>query len=130
MLATLSGTAANAADGQISGQISGKDAAYIDWAVRNCEVASTDKEHMLIERMTPKDRVVFSKQYESINLTALVETPAKQEAMCKDIRAWYGPDGSRIAGLLKWERSPSTTVENKPAPAAAEKKRGRKRSSQ
>ena len=108
--------------------LSGEDAAYIDWGVKNCEVTSTDKEHRQVEQATAKSRDTFMKQYMGKNLSDALASPSKQEAMCKDIKSWYGPQGSRIADLITW-RTAAAAAPDKAAATTATRK-GRHRSSQ
>jgi hypothetical protein len=114
--------------------LSGEDAAYIDWGVKNCGVISTDKEHFMVEQANAKGRDVFSnqylRQYQSKSLVEALASPSRQEAMCTDIKAWYGPQGSRILGLINWKREASTEVNAKPSSPPSETRKGRKRSGQ
>jgi hypothetical protein len=109
-------------------QLSGEDAAYIDWAVNNCEVKSTDKEHVMVDQANAKDSATFLRKYQSKNLTDAQSSPAKQSSMCADIKAWYGPYGSRFADLIKWESGGTSKTSDAPQNTASH--RGRRRSSQ
>ena len=110
--------------------LSGEDAAYIDWSVNNCAAKSTDKEHALVDLANAKDAAGFLRKYQSTNLGDALSTPSKRDAMCADIKGWYGPGGSRFPDLIKWEGTAAATpASNKPAPATTERK-GRRRSSQ
>jgi hypothetical protein len=112
------------------GRLTGKDAAYVDWAAKNCGLKSTDREHAMVDQADARDRDGFLRQYleqyQSKGLADALTTPSKQEAMCKDIRACYGPLGTRIGDLLTRERS--TAPPDRAATAA--KKGGRRRSQQ
>ena len=108
-------------------QLSGEDAAYIDWAVNNCEVKSTDKEHAMVDQANAKDADAFLRKYQSKNLSDAQSSPAKQASMCSDIKAWYGPYGSRFADLIKWESGGTSSTSSTPQSTAS--RRGRKRSS-
>jgi hypothetical protein len=114
--------------------LSGEDAAYIDWGAKNCGVASTAKEHAMVDQANAKDRDAFLRQYQSKSeskaLTDALATPNKQEAMCTDIKAWYGPLGTRIVDLIRWERAASATADKPAAPAKGDRKGGRRRSGQ
>jgi hypothetical protein len=107
-------------------QLSGEDAAYIDWAVNNCGVKSTDKEHAMVDEANAKDAATFLRKYQSKNLSDAQSSPAKQSSMCADIKAWYGPFGSRFADLIKWESVGSSSTSDTPQSTAS--RRGRKRS--
>ena len=107
-------------------QLSGEDAAYIDWAVNNCGVKSTDKEHAMVDEANAKDAATFLRKYQSKNLSDAQSSPAKQSSMCADIKAWYGPFGSRFADLIKWESGGSSSTPDTPQSTAS--RRGRKRS--
>jgi len=67
--------------------LSGEDAAYIDWAVNNCGVKSTDKEHAMVDQANAKDAATFLRKYQSMNLSDAQSSPAKQSSMCGDIKA-------------------------------------------
>jgi hypothetical protein len=88
----------------------------------------------MVDQANAKDRDAFLRQYQSKSeskaLTDALATPNKQEAMCTDIKAWYGPLGTRIADLIKWERAASATADKPAAPAKGDRKGGRRRSSQ
>ena len=94
----------------------GRDAAYIDWGVKNCGAVSTDKEHAMAEKANAKNGSAFIEQYqgESIKLAAASGAPRQQENICADIKEWYGSFGSRIADLLRWsqEKTDSTKKES------------------
>jgi hypothetical protein len=110
-------------------RMSGVDAAYIDWSVKNCGVTSTVKEHMMVEQANAKDPETFIGQYasesQSKRLTDALTTPSKREAECADIKARYGPLGTRITDLIKWERA--ATFADKPAGATKSGGTGRRR---
>jgi hypothetical protein len=108
-------------------QLSGEDAAYIDWAVNNCGVKSTDKEHALVDQANAKDADLFLRKYQSKDLRDAQSSPAKQSSMCADIKAWYGPLGSRFVDLIKWESGGAASTPDTPQTTAS--RRGRKRSS-
>ena len=113
--------------------LTGKDAAHIDWGVKNCGVTSTDKEHTMVEQANAKGRDQFVAQWttESNKLVDAASTSNKQDAMCGDIKGWYGPQGSRIAGLISWksDAAPSTTKAKSTGQDSTSRK-GRKRSGQ
>ena len=85
--------------------LSGEDAAYIDWSVNNCATKSTDKEHALVDQANAKDAAGFLRKYQSTNLGDALSTPSKRDAMCADIKGWYGPGGSRFPDLMGRYRS-------------------------
>ena len=109
--------------------LSGEDAAYIDWSVNNCGTKSTDKEHAMVDQANAKDAAGFLRQYMGKDLSDALATPSKQAAMCADIKGWYGPSGSRIPGLIKWENTAAASSD-KPAATTATGGKGRRRSSQ
>jgi hypothetical protein len=113
---------------------SGDEAAYVDWSVRNCDVASTDKEHRLVDEANAKDAAGFLRKYESKfrakDLSGALEAPSKQEHMCADIKGWFGPLGSRIPDLIKWEGTSTAGTSDKPAASTATGRKGRRRSAQ
>ncbi len=108
--------------------LSGEDAAYIDWGVNNCGVKSTDKEHAMVDQANAKDSAAFLRKYQVTNLGDALASPSKQAALCADIKAWYGPYGSRFADLIRSENSPAASASDKGA-AAATGRKGRRRSS-
>ena len=105
-LAALSCALAAAATAAAETGLTGKDAAHIDWSVKNCQATSTDKEHKLVDLANAKGRDQFIAQWtaESNKLTAAAGTPSRRDSLCSDIKGWYGPVGSRIAGLITWKR--------------------------
>jgi len=133
LVIALFGSATAALPALADNGLTGKDAAYIDWGAKNCGVTSTDKEHAMVDQANAKDRDGFLRQYlqeyQNKNLADALATPNKQEAMCKDIKTWYGPLGTRIGDLLKWEHTASTP-DKTPGANTASKKGGRRRSSQ
>jgi hypothetical protein len=125
----LLGAMAAAGASRADGSLSGRDAAYIDWGVKNCAMTSTANEHVLVEQANGKGREAFSDQYmreyQGRSLTEALTTPAKQEAMCADIKAWYGPQGSRIAELVTWGgATPADAVPDKAAGAKSANRKG------
>jgi hypothetical protein len=99
----------------LAGDFTGRDAAYIDWGVKNCGAVSTDKERAMAEKANAKNGNAFIEQYqdESNKLTAASGTPRKQETVCADIKEWYGSFGSRIADLLRWSQEKTEPESNK-----------------
>ena len=93
----------------------GRDAAYIDWGVKNCGAVSTDKEHALAEKANAKNGNAFIEQYqdESNKLAAASDAPRKQENICADIKEWYGSYGSHFADLLRWSQEPRSEGDGK-----------------
>ena len=83
----------------------------------------------MVDQANAKDAAGFLRKYQGTNLGDALSTPSKQAAVCADIKAWYGPGGSRIADLIKWEGAAATPASDKPAPTMTERK-GRRRSSQ
>jgi hypothetical protein len=107
---------------------SGRDAAYIDWGVKNCGAVSTDKEHTIAEKANAKSGNAFIEQYqdESNKLAAAASTPRKQENMCADIKEWYGSFGSRTADLLRWSpEAHGSEGKTKSAGGGSGKRRGK-----
>jgi hypothetical protein len=109
--------------------LSGEDAAYIDWGANNCGVKSTDKEHAMVDQANAKDATGFLRKYQGKDLSDALSSPSKKEAMCADIKAWYGPAGSRIADLIKWDSAAAASASDKPA-AATPGRKGRRKTSQ
>jgi hypothetical protein len=109
--------------------LSGEDAAYIDWSVNNCETKSTDREHAMVDQANAKDSAGFIRKYQGTSLSEATSTPSKKEAMCADIKGWYGPAGSRIPGLITWQNAGAATPD-KSAAATTPGRKGKRRSSQ
>jgi hypothetical protein len=115
-------------------KFSGEAAAYIDWSASNCGMASTDKAHRLVDEANAKDAAGFLRAYEARfkakELGAALATPSKQEHMCADIKAWFGPLGSRIPDLVKWQGPNNTAAAEKPAPPTGKGHKGRRHPTQ
>lgn len=105
--------------------LTGEDAAYIDWSVNNCGTKSTDKEHAMVDQANAKDKAGFLRKYMATDVGGALDTPNKQVAMCADIKAWYGPSGSRFVGLITWGSAAAASVPDRPAATAG---KGRRRS--
>jgi hypothetical protein len=104
--------------------LTGEDAAYIDWGVNNCGVKSTDKEHAMVDKANAKDAAGFLRTYQSKDLSDARSSPSKQEAMCSDIKTWYGPFGSRFAAsssetTRRPQQLPTSPRLRQPLPAKA-----------
>ena len=110
--------------------LSGEDAAFIDWGVNNCGAISTDKEHAMVDQANTKDSAGFLRQYMGKDLSGALSTPNKQASMCADIKDWYGPLGSRIPGLLTWERTVAPATDKAAKSPATTGGKGRRRSTQ
>ncbi|MDX2205472.1 MAG: hypothetical protein NW223_22170 [Hyphomicrobiaceae bacterium] len=82
----------------------GETAALIDWAVKTCELRSSARTRELVEQAKAKAQARFSEQYmKGFSSKLLAEANASRKAeqkLCEQLTAWYGPAGSRIAGLL------------------------------
>jgi hypothetical protein len=113
-------------------KFTGSTAAYMDWASGHCGGKSTDKEHRLADGANDTGGAPYLKAYaqDRTKLEAIT-TPAAVDDMCANIKAWYGPDGTRIAGLVEWAKAgKSETVGTKSSadtPAKSGKGGGRKR---
>ena len=108
-----------------------EDAAYIDWSWKNCETASTQKEHDLADQATAKDRSKFHEQYQkALEKLAAQQRPASEvERLCKNIFGMYGPSASVIPDLIyvKGETPPAPTPAAATTPTETPTKHGRKR---
>ena len=113
----------------------GEDAAYIDWAFKNCQIASTDKERGLASQASAKSGDVFAKAYEAQyrKLADGAGAATARQATCESIVGWYGPLGSRITELViqKVEKPADTGASagsnrppDRPAPARGSAQRG------
>ena len=94
----------------------GEDAAYIDWAFTNCKIVSTQKERGLASQASSTGGETFVKAYER-QFHKLAETSSSataRTAACDQVKAWYGPLGSRIPALLD-----ATVEKADPVPADA-----------
>lgn len=102
--------------------LTGKDAAYIDWAARNCAMKSTPKEHGLIDAARAKGAAAFEKQYmqqaEDKQLAAAASSAGRIKSTCEDITSWYGRSGSRIEGLIQPIAEPTAPAPSSPAASA------------
>jgi hypothetical protein len=114
-------------------QLTGADGAYLDWGVKNCGLQSTVKEHDLVAQANARDSGAFLKGYNqksaSKELGDALAVPARTADMCSDIKTWYGPSGSRIAGLVTWKDAPAAAAApaKKAAAEGGKKGRGQKR---
>ena len=82
---------------------SGDDAAYIDWAWKNCELVSTKKEHDLVELARNNGNDAFQRGYEQqySRIVSANPGPADVKRTCEQIKGWYGTSGALIADLLQ-----------------------------
>lgn len=103
LLATTLGLGPVRADGAFSGV----DAAFIDWAVRNCAMKSTDVEHGLVEAANTKGRDAFlrdyMRQYDAEPLKSAADDRSQRDRLCRDLKERYGKEGTRIPHLLVGE---------------------------
>jgi len=108
----------------------GREAAYVDWGVKNCEAVSTDKEHALVEQANARARDAFLEQYlkESNRLLAASAGAHGQESMCAEIKEWYGPQGSRMGDLLRWKEEPRFAGKSRPAADSPAGRKGKRAS--
>ncbi len=94
--------------------LTGRDAAYIDWAARNCGMKGTPKEHGLLDAARAKGAAAFEKQYmqqfADKKLSDAANSQQQTQAMCEDIKSWYGASGSRIDGLVQSASDPASTA--------------------
>ncbi len=80
----------------------GEDAAYADWAWKNCGMAATAKEGALVDRAGSALGNAFQRSYEQQYQKLIDTVPAGAETkrQCETVVGWYGPVGSRIADLI------------------------------
>ena len=71
-------------------QLSGEDAAHIDWAVKNCGVKSTDKEHAMVDQANAKDAIVFLRKYLRKYLSKNLRDAQSSPRACDDVRGYQG----------------------------------------
>ena len=83
----------------------GEDAAYIDWAWKNCEIKSTTKQHGLVDEARNKNNDAFQRSYEASYLKLVAANPEGDSAAvrrtCTSVKEWYGSSGTRIAALIE-----------------------------
>lgn len=117
VVVVMSGLAARA-----EGAFTGADAAIIDWGVKNCGMKSTDAEHVLVDAANAKGRDAFSRQYMQQFESALFKEAAnnreKQTRLCRDVKEWYGKEGTRIPKLLAGEGEATVSTTGR-SPSAA-----------
>ena len=91
---------------QAADSLRGTDAANLDWAVINCGVKTTDKEHQLADAGNRTGGAAFQKDLQSqrSKLGAPL-SPTAQTNRCDEMKEWYGPGGSKIADLLTWPQA-------------------------
>ncbi len=88
----------------------GEDAAYIDWAFKTCEMVSTPKEHALADAAAQKAEA-YTRGY-SQQMQKLIDAPPPASELlakekCDEVKSWYGPVGTRIAGLINDKNKPA-----------------------
>ena len=107
---------------------SGKEAAYIDWSVKNCELASTAREHTLVDQTKARNEGDFNKQWtsDSYKLLEAPSSPKQIEVLCTQIKDWYGPLGTQIPGLVRGQDEYESDSGDKPAPVPAQKGKGKR----
>ena len=81
----------------------------------------------MVDQANAKDAIVSLRKYLSKNLRDAQSSPAELATMCADIKAWYGPYGSRFAHLIKWQSGGASSTSDTPQSRAS--RRGRKPSS-
>ena len=122
----LSGSLLCAAPAAADKAFGGDDAAYIDWAWKNCEMVSTKKQHDLVDQARNKGNDAFQRSYEQqyVKIVAANPTPAEARRTCELVKNWYGRDGDRISELvqIKTEKptAPGTNVGSR-SPASGAK---------
>jgi len=110
----------------------GKTAAYIDWAVKNCGAKGSDQEHKLVEAVNASDKghaaflAQYTAQYQVKELSEATDDPTKRMAKCDNLKDWYGPKGERQAGLLVWDKPAVASSGATPARAASGGKKSRR----
>ncbi len=111
--------------------LTGTGAAHIDWTVKNCGAKSTDKEHQLVDAATAVARDKFQADYfkeiAGPKLTKALERKSDTEALCAEMRQWYGPSVSRVAGLLAWSKESPSADGSSPKSAGSSGKGGGRR---
>ena len=87
---------------------SGEDAAYIDWAWKNCGTSATPKERELVDTASKAAGDKFQTTYQQQYNMVIGQTPdaAASRRMCESIKSWYGSGGSRIDGLVAEKGAP------------------------
>jgi hypothetical protein len=100
-----------------------EDAAYIDWSWKNCETASTQKEHRLADGATTSGGEKFHEQYQKAlhKLTDVTRSPSEREKLCETILGMYGLGASVIPDLIvaKGEKPPEGLPAAPPSVSAA-----------
>ena len=128
MIFVIAATAITATTALADRALTGEDAAYIDWAARNCGVKGTEHEQQMVEQANASGREAFlhgySKQLESKVLTSALDTLARQQSLCADIKDWFGPSGSRISNLIEWQGTPASGAPEKTSATAGTGKKG------
>jgi hypothetical protein len=112
----------------------GETAAYVDWAVKNCEFKASDKRRQFVEQLKAKGDTVFSSQYMkgfySKEIVAANADRTATEKLCTKMSEWYGRSGSKIVGLLVAPAEPAQELDARKSPASADSKGGRRRRNQ
>jgi hypothetical protein len=103
---------------------SAEDAANIDWAWKNCETASTDKEHSLADGALAKGGAAYSKVYDQSyrKISDQTPSPLKTSQMCDRIKGLYGSSGTRISGLIVSKPASDVPPSTSPTPMSGTSK--------
>src|SRR6185295_4311616 len=112
----------------------GETAAYVDWAVKNCEFKGSDKTRQLVEQLKAKGDTAFSSHYMkgfySKEIAAANADRTGTENLCTKMSDWYGRSGSKIAGLVVVPSEPAQGTDARKSPVSADSKGGRRRRNQ
>ena len=96
---------------QAADTLHGSDAAYLDWAVVTCEFKTTVKEHELADAANRTGGAAYQQDFQQQRAKLLAPlSPTAQTSRCEEMKDWYGPSGSKIAGLLTWPQAPQPGV--------------------
>lgn len=90
----------------------GDDAAYVDWAWKNCAMVSTAKLRGLVDQARAKSNDAFQLKYEQ-QYRKIVDAnpaPAETKRTCEQVAGWYGTIGSRITELVDAKSSKPTAA--------------------
>ena len=114
-------------------EFTGKLAADIDWAVKNCECKSTDQEHLLVEQANASDKSrgafqrAYLAQFQSKDLSEALADDRARQSKCEALKGLYGPMGTLASGLISWDKAPaSTSTSSMSSAVPAGSKRGRR----
>lgn len=114
------GTGAQAADkAPAQKPFSGEDAAYVDWAWKNCNVVATAAERSMVEKASGVGSDAFQRSYEQQyrKIIDQARDASATKKLCATISDLYGSSGSRFENMIAAPGT-DTTTRGTPVPSS------------